>query len=184
MPVSTPEIKIKAVRGRGAEVVLSGSVYDEAYTHARALAKKHRLSFIPPYDDRAVIAGQGTIGFEILKQLTTDPDAIFVPVGGGGLIAGVAAYVKQLKPRTRVIGVEPQDADSMYQALAASKRVRLKTVGQFADGVAVRQVGTETFRLAREYVDSVIRVSNDEMCAAIKDVFEDTRTVMEAAGAL
>jgi len=184
MPISTPDIKIKAVRSRGARVVLAGGVYDEAYTHARKLAREQKLSFIPPYDDPAVIAGQGTIGFEILKQLRTEPDAIFVPVGGGGLIAGVSAYVKQLKPRTRIIGVEPSDADSMFQALKENKRVRLKTVGQFADGVAVRQVGTETFRLAREYVDSVIRVSNDEMCAAIKDVFEDTRTVMEAAGAL
>lgn len=184
MPVSTPEIKVKAVRGRGAEVVLSGDVYDEAYHHARKISREQKLTFIPPYDDPAIIAGQGTIGFEILKQLRHDPSAIFVPVGGGGLIAGIAAYVKQLKPKTRIIGVEPVDADSMYQALKAKKRVRLKNVGQFADGVAVAQVGAETFRLASTFVDSVIRVSNDEMCAAIKDVFEDTRTVMEAAGAL
>lgn len=184
MPLSTPEIKIRAVRSRGAEVVLAGDVYDEAYTHARALARKQGLTFIPPYDDPAIIAGQGTIGFEILKQLRSDPDAIFVPVGGGGLIAGISVYVKQLKPKTRIIGVEPNDADSMHQALKAGKRVRLKTVGQFADGVAVSQAGAETFRIAQQYVDSVIRVSNDEMCAAIKDVFEDTRTVMEAAGAL
>jgi len=184
MPTPTPEIKVRAVRKLGARIVLEGDTYSDAFDHALAMAKTEKLEFIPPYDDPAIIAGQGTIGFEILKQFRTDLDAIFVPVGGGGLIAGVACYVKQINPKIKIIGVEPDDSDSLYQALKAGRRVKLKDVGQFADGVAVKQVGKENFRLAKMYVDDVIQISTDQMCAAIKDVFEDTRTVMEAAGAL
>lgn len=184
MPKPTPDIKVRAVRELGARIMLEGDNYNEAYEFAVEHAKKAGLEFIAPYDDPDVIAGQGTIGFEILKQFQGDLDAIFVPVGGGGLIAGIATYVKQIKPSIRIIGVEPEDSDSLYQALQAGKRVRLKEVGQFADGVAVKQVGKENFRLARMYVDDVIQISTDQMCAAIKDVFEDTRTIMEAAGAL
>jgi len=184
MPETTPHIKVEAVRGRGARVRLVGDSYDDAYNAANAFCKEERATFIHPYDDPDVIAGQGTIGFEILKQHHSVPDAIFVPVGGGGLIAGIAVYVKMLCPDIRVIGVEPDDADAMKQSLEAGRRVRLKEVGIFADGVAVKQVGKETFRLARQFVDEVITVSTDEICAAIKDVFEDTRTISEPAGAL
>jgi threonine dehydratase len=184
MPVTTPGIKVDAVRSRGARVILHGDSYDEAYEHARVLERKEKLTFVHPYDDPDVIAGQGTIGMEVLRQHTQPIHAIFVAIGGGGLIAGIAAYVKRLRPEIRIIGVEPVDADAMYRSLKAGKRVRLDHVGLFADGVAVKQVGVETFRLCRELVDDVIRVDTDAMCAAIKDVFEDTRAILEPAGAL
>ena len=184
MPVTTPQIKVDAVRARGAQVVLHGDSYDEASAHARELERRRRLTFVHPYDDPDVIAGQGTIGMEILRQYTKPIHAIFAAVGGGGLIAGVAAYVKRLRPEIKVIGVEPEDADAMYRSLKAGRRVKLDQVGLFADGVAVKQVGVETFRLCRELVDDMIRVDTDAMCAAIKDVFEDTRAILEPAGAL
>jgi len=184
MPVTTPRIKVEAVSARGAEVVLHGDSYSEAYAQARRIQRARRLAFVHPYDDPDVIAGQGTIGMEILRQVRQPLHAIFVPVGGGGLIAGVAAYVKRLQPTVRIIGVEPTDADAMARSLAAGRRAVLDHVGLFADGVAVRQVGRETFRLARRLVDEVVLVNTDEMCAAIKDVFEDTRVVLEPAGAL
>ena len=184
MPVTTPRIKVEAVAARGAAVVLHGDSYHEASLHAKDLARKRRLTFVHPYDDPLVIAGQGTIGLEILRQHPHPIDAIFVPVGGGGLIAGIAAYVKRVAPKTRVIGVEPVDSNAMQRSLAAGRRVTLPHVNLFADGVAVRQVGRETFRLCRELVDSMVLVDTDEICAAIKDMFEDTRTVVEPAGAL
>ena len=184
MPVTTPRIKIDAVAARGAKVVLRGDSYDEASAHAQALAAKHGYALVHPYDDPDVIAGQGTIAREILHQHGGPLDAIFVAVGGGGLIAGVGAYVKRLRPEVRIIGVEPVDADSMARSLAAGQRVRLAQVGLFADGVAVRQPGEETFRLARRHVDEMVLVDNDAICAAIKDVFEETRVVLEPAGAL
>ena len=184
MPRTTPQIKIDAVRNLGGKVVLHGDNYDAAYVHAREIATKRKLTFVHPYDDPDVIAGQGTVGLEILKQHTDALYAIFVPVGGGGLISGIAAYVKQLRPEVKIIGVEPEDADAMDRSLKAGKRVTLDHVGIFADGVAVRQVGEETFRLCREYVDEMVIVSNDEICAAIKDIFEDCRSILEPAGAL
>jgi len=184
MPITTPQIKVDAVRGRGAKVVLHGDSYDEAYAYAQMLERREKLTFVHPYDDPDIIAGQGTIGMEILRQHTGPLHAIFVPVGGGGLISGIAAYVKRLRPEVKVIGVEPEDADAMYQSLKARRRVRLEQVGLFADGVAVKQVGVETFRLCRQYVDEVMRVDTDAICAAIKDVFADTRTILEPAGAL
>jgi threonine dehydratase len=184
MPVTTPRIKVAAVAARGAKVVLHGDSYHEASLHAKALAKRERLTFVHPYDDPLVIAGQGTIGMEILRQHSQPLDAIFVPVGGGGLIAGIAAYVKRISPRTKVIGVEPVDSNAMQASLAAGRRVTLDHVNLFADGVAVKQVGRETFRLCRELVDGMVLVDTDEICAAIKDIFEDTRTVVEPSGAL
>ncbi len=184
MPVTTPEIKVNAVKGRGAKVVLHGDSYSDAAAHARRLEKRHRLTYVHPYDDPDVIAGQGTIAMEILRQHPQPIDAIFVAVGGGGLISGIAAYVKRLRPEIKIIGVEPVDSDAMYRSLKAGRRVTLDHVGLFADGVAVKQVGVETFRLCRELVDEVIRVDTDAMCAAIKDVFEDTRAILEPAGAL
>jgi len=184
MPVTTPQIKVDAVRARGAKVVLYGDSYDEAHVHARELERKQRLTFVHPYDDPDVIAGQGTIGMEILRQHAQPIHAIFVAIGGGGLISGIAAYVKRLRPEIKIIGVEPVDADAMYRSLKAGRRVKLDQVGLFADGVAVKQVGVETFRLCRELVDDVILVDTDAMCAAIKDVFEDTRAILEPAGAL
>src|SRR6266581_3111001 len=184
MPVTTPRIKVNAVLARGAEVVLHGDSYDEAYAHALRLKRKRGLSFVHPYNDPEVIAGQGTIGVEILCQHAQAIDAIFVPVGGGGLIAGIAAYVKRVRPSVKIIGVEPVDADAMTRSLKARKRIRLDQVGLFADGVAVKEVGEETFRLCRELVDEMLLVETDEICAAIKDVFEDTRVVLEPAGAL
>ncbi len=184
MPATTPQIKVQAVVSRGARVVLFGDSYDEAYLHSQEIAKREKLTFVHPYDDPDVIAGQGTIGMEVLRQHTGPIDAIFVAVGGGGLIAGVAAYVKRLRPEIRIIGVEPADADAMYQSLKAGHRVRLAQVGLFCDGVAVKQVGKETFRLCRELVDEVLLVDTDAVCAAIKDVFEDTRSILEPAGAL
>jgi len=184
MPVTTPRIKVNAVAARGAEVVLHGDSYDEAYAHALRLKRRRRLAFVHPYNDPEVIAGQGTIGVEILRQHPQPIDAIFVPVGGGGLISGIAAYVKRINPAIRMIGVEPLDADAMARSLKAGRRVRLEQVGLFADGVAVKEVGVETFRIARELVDEMVVVDTDEICAAIKDVFEDTRVVLEPAGAL
>ena len=184
MPVTTPQIKIAAVKARGAHVVLHGDSYDEAYHYARALGRRRRLAFVHPYDDPDVIAGQGTIAMEMLRQHPGAIHAIFVAIGGGGLISGIAAYVKRLRPGVKVIGVEPEDADAMYRSLKAGRRVKLAQVGLFAEGVAVKQVGRETFRLCRELVDDVIRVDTDAICAAIKDVFEDTRVVLEPAGAL
>jgi threonine dehydratase len=184
MPVTTPRIKLEAVAARGARVVLHGDTYDEAYREARRLGRNRRLTFVHPYDDPDVIAGQGTIGLEILRQAAVVPDAIFVAVGGGGLIAGVGTCVKQLHPEVRIIGVEPTDADAMDRSLRAGRRVTLPHVGLFADGVAVRTVGKETFRLARKCVDEMILVDTDAICAAIKDVFEETRSILEPAGAL
>jgi len=184
MPKTTPEIKVASVRSRGAEVILQGTTYDDASEYAKKLVEKKGLSYIHPYDDEDVIAGQGTIAMEILHQHTEELDAIFVPVGGGGLIAGIAAYVKYLRPEIKVIGVEPDDAACLYEALKANERVILDQVGIFADGVAVRQIGEHTFEVAKNYVDEVILVNTDETCTAIKEIFEDTRTVVEPAGAL
>jgi threonine dehydratase len=184
MPQTTPEIKIDAVRALGADVVLSGDNYTEAKVRCDELGRETGRTFIPPFDDPLVIAGQGTIANEILRHKLGDVSAIFVPVGGGGLIAGIASYVKALKPDIRVIGVEPYEADAMYQSLEAGRRVVLDRVGIFADGVAVREVGELTFPIVQTTVEEVVRVSNDEICAAIKDVFDDTRSIMEPAGAL
>ena len=184
MPVTTPQIKIQAVMALGATVLLHGDSYNDAYDHAIEHAKQKNATFIHPYDDPDVIAGQGTIGMEILRQHTGAIHAIFVPVGGGGLISGIAAYVKRLYPKIKIIGVEPVDADAMYRSLQKGRRIKLAQAGLFADGVAVRQVGKETFRLCRELVDEVILVNTDSICAAIKDVFEDTRTILEPSGAL
>jgi threonine dehydratase len=184
MPTTTPQIKIQAVAGRGAKVVLHGDSYSDAYQHALELEQQSRMTFVHPYDDPDVIAGQGTIAMEILRQHTQAIHAIFVPIGGGGLIAGVAAYVKNLRPEIRIIGVQPVDSDAMYRSVKTKKRVTLDHVGLFADGVAVKQVGTETFRLCRKLVDEIILVDTDTTCAALKDVFEDTRSILEPAGAL
>ena len=184
MPKTTPAIKVNAVKSYGAKTVLIGDAYDDAYKHAIELAEKQKLDFIHPFDDPDVIAGQGTIGMEILRQHGGDIDAIFVPVGGGGLIAGVAAFVKHLRPETKIIGVEPDDAPCMAEAFKKKKRVVLDHVGIFADGVAVRQAGKETYRIAKQCVDEIICVGTDEICAAIKDIFDDTRSIMEPAGAL
>ncbi len=184
MPATTPQIKINAVKSRGAEVVLHGESYDAAYHHAMELTEKRGATFVHPYDDPDVIAGQGTVGMEILRQARQPIDAIFIPIGGGGLIAGVAAYVKRLYPEIKIIGVEPVDADAMRRSLKKRERVTLQHVGLFADGVAVKHVGAETFRLCRKFVDEIVLVDTDEICAAIKDVFEDTRSILEPAGAL
>ena len=184
MPVTTPRIKVDAVKAYGAKTVLFGDTYDEAYEHAVMLAEKDKLEFIHPYDDPDVIAGQGTVGVEILRQHAENIDAIFIPVGGGGLIAGVSVYVKYLRPHTKIIGVEPEDAACLHAALEKNRRVMLDQVGIFADGVAVRQIGRETFRIAKQTVDEVITVTTDEICAAIKDIFDDTRSITEPAGAL
>ncbi len=184
MPETTPTIKVQAVRDLGGEVLLHGDDFDHAFERAVELATERGLTFIHPFDDPDVIAGQGTIGMEILRQHSGTIDAIFVPIGGGGLIAGISAYVKSLYPEIRIVGVEPEDAASMHDSLRAGERVTLERVGIFADGVAVRRVGGETFRLAQKYVDEVILVSTDEICAAIQDIFEDNRTIAEPAGAL
>ncbi|BAY48892.1 threonine dehydratase [Scytonema sp. HK-05] len=184
MPITTPRMKVDAVKARGGEVVLHGDTYDDAYAYARQLEAEKGLTFVHPFDDPYVIAGQGTIGMEILRQYQQPIHAIFVAIGGGGLISGIAAYVKRLRPEIKIIGVEPVDADAMYQSLKAGHRVRLPQVGLFADGVAVREVGEETFRLCQQYVDDIILVDTDDTCAAIKDVFEDTRSILEPAGAL
>lgn len=184
MPATTPAIKVEAVRRLGGRAILHGDSYDEAYELAQRLAAERRLSFIHPYDDPEIIAGQGTVGMEILRQHHGPIEAIFVPVGGGGLIAGIAAYVKFVRPEIKIIGVEPDDADCLNRALKANRRVVLRQVGLFADGVAVRQVGKEPFHVAHAHVDGVVTVNTDEICAAIKDIFEDTRAVAEPAGAL
>ena len=184
MPITTPTVKIEAVKSLNSEVILFGDTYDESYEEAKKLAKTEGLTFIHPFDDPEVIAGQGTIGLEILRQCDSPPDAIYLAVGGGGLIGGVAAYVKSLWPKVKIIGVEPSDASAMTNSLKEGKRVVLKDVGLFADGVAVKQIGENTFELAKEYIDYMVTVSTDEICAAIKDVFEDTRSILEPAGAL
>ncbi len=184
MPRTTPGIKVAAVQALGGKTLLHGDTYDEAYAHARTLAAERGMVFIHPYDDPDVIAGQGTIAMELLQQHRDPFTAVFVPVGGGGLIAGIAAYLKALRPEIKVIGVEPEDAPCMYEALRRKRRVVLEQVGIFADGVAVRQVGKEPWRIARQYVDEVILVSTDEICAATKDIFDDTRAMVEPAGAL
>ena len=184
MPTLTPSIKVQAVEALGAPIVLHGDAYDDAYDEARRLADAQGLVFIHPFDDPDVIAGQGTIGMEILRQRPHPPDAIFVPIGGGGLMAGIACYVKSLYPQVRIIGVEAEESASMTAAFAAGHPVALGQVGIFADGVAVRQVGTETYRLCRQYVDDIVLVNTDEICAAIRDIFEDTRTLVEPAGAM
>ena len=184
MPVTTPTIKIDAVRALGGEVVLHGDAYDDAYAHARQLESEQALTFIHPFDDPLVIAGQGTIGAEILEQAGDDVDIVFVPIGGGGLIAGIATCLKMQRPGIRVVGVEPSDSAAMRDSLEAGEPVSLDHVGIFADGVAVRRVGDETFRLCKQYVDEVITVDTDQCCAAIRDIFEDTRSIVEPAGGL
>jgi threonine dehydratase len=184
MPTTTPQIKINAVKARGAEVVLFGDSYSDAYVHALTLEKSESLTFVHPYDDPDVIAGQGTIALEILKEHPEPIEAIFCCVGGGGLLAGIAAYVKALRPEIKVIGVEAKDAEAMTKSLKLGHRVMLEQVGLFADGAAVKQVGEHTFALCQQYVDEMIVVDNDAICAAIKDVFEDTRSILEPAGAL
>lgn len=184
MPFTTPAIKVQAVKSWGAEVVLFGAQFDETSKYAQELSNKEGLTYVHPYDDLDVIAGQGTVAMEILNQHRSHIDAIFVAIGGGGLISGVASYVKKLRPQTKVIGVEPIEAASMKKALAQNKRVILPRVGIFAEGVAVRQVGKITFDICKKYVDEVILVSTDEICAAIKDTFEDNRSLLEPAGAV
>ncbi|MBD3821871.1 MAG: threonine ammonia-lyase, biosynthetic [Thiotrichales bacterium] len=183
MPQTTPAIKVNSVRNWGGNAVLFGDTYDEAAAHAEMLRAKDNLTYIAPYDDEYVIAGQGTIALELLRQ-GKDLDVIFVPVGGGGLIAGISAVIKQVSPKTRVVGVEPEDAACMTEALKAGKRVVLDSVGIFADGVAVAQVGKIPFRIAQTCVDEMVTVKTDEICAAVKDIFEDTRAIAEPAGAL
>ncbi|MDB4038244.1 threonine ammonia-lyase, biosynthetic [Candidatus Thioglobus sp.] len=183
MPTSTPQIKVRAVQELGAEVILYGDVYDDAFVHAKKLVSEKDLCFISPYDDFEVIAGQATVAKEILAQLD-QIDYIFSPVGGGGLISGMASYIKHYAPHIKVIGVEPVDSPTLFKALEANERVILDDVGRFADGVAVKQIGELPFEIAKECVDDVILVSNDEMCAAIKDIYEDVRSISEPAGAL
>jgi len=188
MPVTTPQVKVDAVRDRGADVVLHGDSYSDAYTHALNLQAKNKLTFVHPFDDPDVIAGQGTIGMEILRQHHPADQgpihAVFVAVGGGGLAAGVASYLKALTPEIKVIGVQTVDSDAMARSVEAGKRVTLDDVGLFSDGTAVRLVGEETFRLCHEHLDGFVRVDTDAICAAIKDVFQDTRSILEPAGAL
>jgi threonine dehydratase len=184
MPQTTPRIKVDAVQSMGAEVVLAGDSYNEAKAHCDTLVDQTGMTFVHPFDDPLVIAGQGTIGAEILRHSQERLSAVFVPIGGGGLIAGIAGYIKSLRPDVKVIGVEPFEADAMYRSLALGRRVQLDHVGIFADGVAVREVGERTFAIVRQTVDEVVRVTNDEICGAIKDVFDDTRSIMEPAGAL
>ena len=184
MPVTTPQLKIDAVQALGGEVILFGESFSDAYAHARRLESKHGLCFVHPFDDPDVIAGQGTIAMEILRQHQGPIDAVFVAIGGGGLISGVAAYIKSVRPDIKVIGVQMQDSDAMMRSIKADKRVILKEVGLFSDGTAVKQVGAETFRLCRALVDDYIAVGTDAVCAAMKDVFQDTRSILEPAGAL
>ena len=183
MPKTTPDIKVNSVRSFGATVVLTGDSFDAANTYSLALAKEHGYTLIHPFDDPDVIAGQGTVGKELIKQ-DVHLDKIFVPVGGGGLAAGIAVYIKQLLPDIKIIAVEPEDAACLKAALAAGKPVTLPKVGLFADGVAVKTIGQETFRLCQQYIDEVVTVSSDEICAAVKDIFDDTRAIAEPAGAL
>ncbi len=184
MPITTPSIKIQAVEARGAKVVLRGDTFSDAYAHALKLQKSQRATFVHPYDDPDVIAGQGTIAVEILRQWQAPIDAIFVAIGGGGLISGIASYVKRVRPEIKIIGVQPTDSDAMARSIAAGRRIKLAHVGLFADGVAVREVGRETFRICRKLVDDIVLVDTDAICAALKDVFEDTRSILEPAGAL
>lgn len=184
MPVTTPRVKIDAVKTLGGEVVLHGESYSDAYLHALELEREHGLNFVHPFDDPDVIAGQGTIAMEILRQHQGPIDAVFVAIGGGGLIAGVAAYIKSVRPEIQVIGVQTNDSDAMVRSVRAGKRVTLADVGLFSDGTAVKRVGEETFRLARKLVDDFVVVDTDAVCAAIKDVFQDTRSILEPAGAL
>ena len=183
MPTSTPKIKVQAVEQLGAEVILHGDVYDDAFHHAKKLESEQNLCFISPYDDFEVIAGQATVAKEVLSQLD-EIDYVFAPVGGGGLISGMASYIKHYAPHIKVIGVEPLDSPTLFKALEANDRVVLDDVGRFADGVAVKQIGALPFEIAKKSVDDVVLVSNDEMCAAIKDIYEDVRSVSEPAGAL
>jgi threonine dehydratase len=184
MPITTPTIKVDAVRALGGEVILHGDTYDDAHARAKELEQVQGLTFIHPFDDPAVIAGQGTIGRELHGQLDEDVQAVFVPIGGGGLIAGIAAYLKGKRPDIRIIGVEPEDSAAMRDSLAAGKLVTLEHVGIFADGVAVRRVGDETFRLCQQLIDDIVTVDTDQICAGIRDIFEDTRSIVEPAGAL
>ena len=184
MPVTTPAIKVDAVRRWGAKIKLVGDSYDEAYSFAMDVCCSQHREFVSPFDDPLIIAGQGTVGLELARQHQQSLDAVFVPVGGGGLIAGIALYLKQVRPEVRIIGVEPYESDAMYRSLRAGRRIALNRVGIFADGVAVKKVGSETFRVCRKFVDEIVRVNTDEICAAIKDICEDTRTVMEPSGAL
>lgn len=184
MPVTAPQVKVDAVRAWGVEVVLAGESFTEAYEHAKELEKKEKLTFVHPFDDPDVIAGQGTVGMEILRQHSGPIDAVFVPIGGGGLIAGVAAYIKQLRPEIKIIGVQTVDSDAMARSTKAGRRVTLSDVGLFSDGTAVKLVGSETFRLTQKYVDDFVLVDTDAICAGVKDVFQDTRSVLEPAGAL
>ena len=184
MPNTTPTIKIDAVRALGGDVILHGDTYDDAYAHAKELEQEQGLTFIHPFNDPAVIAGQGTIGRELLGQLEEDVQAVFVPIGGGGLIAGIAAYVKGKRPDIKIIGVQPEDSAAMKESIAAGELITLDHAGIFADGVAVRRVGDETFRLCQQLVDEIVTVDTDQICAGIRDVFEDTRSIVEPAGAL
>ncbi|MDQ9168973.1 threonine ammonia-lyase, biosynthetic [Oxalobacteraceae bacterium R-40] len=184
MPTTTPPVKIDAVKARGGEVVLFGDSYSDAYQHALTLEKKLKLTFVHPFDDPDVIAGQGTIAMEILRQHSGPIDVIFAAIGGGGLISGIAAYVKAVRPEIKVIGVQTTDSDAMARSIKAGRRVTLSDVGLFSDGTAVKLVGEETFRLTKKYVDEIITVDTDAVCAAIKDVFQDTRSILEPAGAL
>jgi len=184
MPITTPLVKVNAVKNLQAKVLLYGDNYDETYREALKISKEKDLCFIHPFDDPEVIAGQGTIAIELEQQLKEKPYAIYVAVGGGGLISGISTYIKKIWPEVKIIGVEPEDADAMTRSLEASKIIELSSVGQFADGVAVKKVGNNTFDIGRKYIDKMVRVNTDEICAAIKDVFEDTRSILEPAGAL
>ncbi|HCP79306.1 MAG: threonine ammonia-lyase, biosynthetic [Pusillimonas sp.] len=184
MPTTTPQVKVRAVEGFGGETVLVGNSYSDAYLYAKELEKKEQLTFVHPFDDPDVIAGQGTVGMEILRQHPGRIDAIFCAIGGGGLISGIAAYVKQLRPDIKVIGVQTEDSDAMIRSVKAGRRIELQDVGLFSDGTAVKKVGAETFRLTRQWVDDFVTVDSDAICAAIKDVFQDTRSVLEPSGAL
>jgi threonine dehydratase len=184
MPVTTPSIKVNSVRNFGGKVILYGDNFDEAFAHGVSIAKKEGYAFIHPYDDKDVIAGQGTVGMELIDQIQSGIDAVFVPVGGGGLLAGLGTYIKHMSPKTKIIGVEPEDAACLKLALDNNKRLSLKEVGLFADGVAVKQIGKETFSLIKEWIDDVVTVSVDEMCASVQDTFQETRTIAEPAGAL
>jgi threonine dehydratase len=184
MPRTTPEIKVKAVEALGGKVVLAGDSYSDASEHADQLCRENGMTYVHPYDDPLVIAGQGTIAEEMLRQAPSDVDYVFVPIGGGGLIAGMAAYLKHRSPNTKIIGVEPFDSAAMHDSVKAGERVTLKQVGIFADGVAVKKVGEHTFDLVRQYVDEIILVDTDEICAAIKDIYDEDRAIVEPAGAL
>lgn len=184
VPRTTPEIKVEAIRRLGVELILHGDNYDAAYAHAREIERERGLFFVPPYDHPDVIAGNGTVGLEIHEQHPGEIDAVFIAVGGGGLIAGVALALKQLRPNIRIIGVEPEDSDAMSRSLAAGRRITLDRVGLFADGVAVKCPGEETFRICQDFVDEIVVVSNDAICGALKEVFEDRRAILEPAGAL